>query len=171
MKQINIIWIAVAFFLGILATQAILKLKLFVIKRNNTMLERTFAIIKPDAVEAKNSGKIIDRIEKEGFKIVAMKKIQMSKQQAETFYEVHKGRPFFGELVNFMISGPVIIMVLEKANAIQAWRELMGSTDPKECAPNAIRRLYGTDRGKNATHGSDAPETAKKEIKFFFPEI
>lgn len=170
MKQINIIWIVMAFFLGILATHATLKIKRFITKGNQTM-ERTLAIIKPDAVEAKNSGKIIDRIEKESFKIVAMKKIQMTKQQAEGFYEVHKGRPFFDELVTFMISGPVVVMVLEKENAVKSWRDLMGSTDSKEAASNTIRKLYGTDKGKNATHGSDSLENAKKEIQFFFSEI
>jgi nucleoside-diphosphate kinase len=171
MKKINIIWVFVAFLLGFLAMQAVSKAKRIFNKGNQTMLEKTFAIIKPDAVEAKNSGKIMDRIEKEGFNIIAMKKIHMTKQQAESFYDIHKGRPFFDELVKFMISGPVVVMVLEKENAVKAWRDLMGSTDPKESAPASIRRLYGTDKGKNATHGSDSLENAKKEIKFFFPEI
>ena len=135
------------------------------------MAEKTFAIIKPDAVKAKNSGKIIDRVEQEGFNIVTLKKLHLTKEQAESFYGVHKDKGFFDELVEFMISGPVIVMVLEKDEAIKSWRDLMGNTDPAQAAQNTIRKLYGTDKGVNATHGSDAPETAKEEIKFFFPEL
>jgi nucleoside-diphosphate kinase len=134
-------------------------------------MERTLAIIKPDAVRAKNAGKIIDRIETEGFTIVGMKKLHMSQQQAEDFYAIHKGKPFYAELVEFMSSGPVVVMALEKNNAIQVWRDLMGSTDPVKAAPNTLRKLYGTNVGVNATHGSDAPQTAAIEIKFFFPEL
>lgn len=134
-------------------------------------MERTLAIIKPDAVRAKNAGKIIDRIEAEGFVIVGMKKINLSTTQAEEFYAVHKGKPFYAELVEFMTSGPVVVMALEKSNAIQAWRDLMGSTDPVKAAPNTLRKLYGTNVGVNATHGSDAVQTAAVEIKFFFPEL
>lgn len=137
-------------------------------KRN---IEQTLAIIKPDAVAAKNSGKIIDRIEQEGFNILAMKKITLSKEQSEKFYEIHKDRVFFKELVEFMTSGPVVIMVLEKENAIKAWRDLMGSTDPKQAAEATIRNLYGTNISKNAVHGSDGKETAKTEVAFFFPEL
>ncbi len=135
------------------------------------MLERTLGIIKPDAVKAKNSGKIIDRIEQEGFNIVAIKKLNLTKDQAETFYAVHKGKPFLGELVEFMISGPVVVVALEKDNAIKAWRDLMGATDPALAEENTLRKLYGTDKGINATHGSDAPETSKTEIEFFFPNL
>lgn len=134
-------------------------------------MEKTFAIIKPDAVKAKNSGKIIDRIEQEGFNIVGMKKINMTRNVAELFYAVHKGKPFYTELVDFMISGPCIIMALEKNNAIKAWRDLMGSTNPEKSDPNTLRRLYGTSVGSNATHGSDAPETSKTELTIFFPEL
>jgi nucleoside-diphosphate kinase len=134
-------------------------------------MERTLAIIKPDAVRAKNAGKIIDRIEAEGFTIVGMKKINLSTKQAEDFYAVHNGKPFYAELVEFMTSGPVVVMALEKSNAIQAWRDLMGSTDPVKAAPNTLRKLYGTNVGVNATHGSDAVQTAAVEIKFFFPEL
>ena len=135
-------------------------------------MEKTLGIIKPDAVKAKYSGNIIDRIEHEGFSIVGMRKIHLTKQQAEAFYDVHKERPFFGELVSFMISGPVIVMALEKRNAIQSWRDLMGSTNPAAAAaPNTLRKLYGTSISENATHGSDAPETARKEVAFFFPEL
>ena len=134
-------------------------------------MERTFAIIKPDAVKAKNAGAIIDMIEKNGFEIVRMEKIHLSKDKAEGFYAVHKGKPFFDELVEFMTSGPVIVMVLEKENAIKAWRDLMGNTDSKLAAPGTIRNLFGTDKGVNASHGSDAPETAQQEIKHFFPNL
>ena len=131
-------------------------------------MERTFAIIKPDAVKAKNAGAIIDMIEKNGFEIVRMEKIHLSKDKAEGFYAVHKGKPFFDELVEFMTSGPVIVMALEKENAIKAWRDLMGNTDSKLAAPGTIRNLFGTDKGVNAAHGSDAPETAQQEITYFF---
>ncbi len=141
------------------------------IMKENTMIERTFAIIKPDAVSAKNSGKIINRIEAEDFNILALQKIFLTKEQAENFYDVHKGKAFFDELIDFMTSGPVIIMVLEKDNAIKSWRDLMGATDPAQAEPNSIRKLFGTSKGKNATHGSDAPETAQREIAFFFPSI
>jgi nucleoside-diphosphate kinase len=135
------------------------------------MLEQTLAIIKPDAVASKYTGKIIDRIECEGFGIVGMKKVHLTKQQAEAFYAVHKGRPFYDELTTFMCSGPVVTMALEKENAIQAWRDLMGATDPAQAAPNTLRKLFAKNKGENAVHGSDAPATAKDEIKFFFPEL
>lgn len=134
-------------------------------------MERTFAIIKPDAVKAKNSGKIIDRIEQEGFEIVGMKKIHLTKEQAEQFYAVHNQRPFFAELVEFITSGPVVVMTLQKENAIKAWRDLMGATNPEQAEENTLRKLYGSSVGENATHGSDAPETATEEIKFLFPEL
>jgi nucleoside-diphosphate kinase len=161
---------------------ALLFFKLFQIYKSNNpinniaankeiKMEKTFAIIKPDAVKAKNSGKIIDRIEQEGFEIVGMKKTHLTKDQAEQFYAVHKERPFFASLVEFMTSGPVVVMTLQKENAIKAWRDLMGATDPAQAPENSLRKLYGTDKGENATHGSDAPETAAVEIKFFFPEL
>ncbi len=134
-------------------------------------MEKTLAIIKPDAVQAMHTGKIIDRIEHEGFTIVGMKKLHMTKAQAEAFYAVHKGRGFFDELVEFMSSGPVVVMALSKNGAIMAWRDLMGATDPAKAAPNTLRKLFGTNIGNNATHGSDAPETAAVEVKFFFPEL
>ncbi len=135
------------------------------------MLEKTFAMIKPDAVKAKNSGKIIDIIEKNGFTIVRMEKTQLTKDKAENFYAVHKERPFFGELVSFVTSGPVIIMALEKDNAIKAWRDLMGATDPMKAEAGTIRKQFGTNIGNNASHGSDAPETAKFELSLFFPDL
>lgn len=134
-------------------------------------MEKTLAIIKPDAVKAKNTGKIIDRIEQEGFNIVAMKKLKLEKKDAERFYDVHKERGFFAELTEFMSSGSIVVMALEKPNAIQAWRDLMGATDPAKAAPNTIRKLFGNNVGENATHGSDAAETAAQELKFFFPEL
>jgi nucleoside-diphosphate kinase len=134
-------------------------------------MENTLAIIKPDAVKAKNAGKIIDRIEHEGFDIIGMKKLSLTKQQAEDFYAVHKGKPFLPELVEFMISGPVIVMALAKTNAVQAWRDLMGPTDPAKAPANTLRKLYGTNIGNNATHGSDSQDNACKEIAFFFTEL
>jgi nucleoside-diphosphate kinase len=131
-------------------------------------MERTFAIIKPDSFKAGNAGEIIARIYAEGFKIVGLKKIYLSKIEAQGFYYVHKDRPFFDELTAFMSSGPCIVMVLEAAGAIKKWRDLMGATDPAKAAEGTLRRLYGTFVGENATHGSDAPETAAFEIGYFF---
>ena len=145
--------------------------KMYIVAGFGKKIERTLAIIKPDAVSSKNSGKIIDRIEQEGFNILAMKKLAISKDQAEKFYEVHKDRVFYKELVDFMTSGPAIVMVLEKENAIKSWRDLMGSTDPKQAAEGTIRQLYGSSISKNAVHGSDGLETAKNEVLFFFPEL
>lgn len=134
-------------------------------------MERTFALIKPDAVKAGNTGKIIDRIEQEGFTILGMEKRVISHELAEEFYGVHRERPFFGELVEFITSGPVVAMVLEKPGAIGAWRDLMGATNPAEAAENTLRKLYGANIGNNATHGSDAAETAATEIGLFFPTL
>lgn len=135
------------------------------------MTELTFAIIKPDAVAAHNSGKIIDRIEKEGFKILGMKKCKLNRAQAEIFYEVHKSRPFFGELVDFMVSGPVVVMTLQKENAIAAWRDLMGSTNPASANEGTLRKEFGANIGNNAVHGSDSKDNARREIALFFPEL
>ena len=135
------------------------------------MSEKTFAIIKPDAVAAKNAGKIIDRIEAEGFVIKGMKKIHMSKQMAEKFYFIHRERPFYNDLTSFMSSGPCIVMCLEKENAIKGWRELMGATNPEAAEENTLRKLYGKNIDNNAVHGSDAPETAAEEVAFFFSGI
>jgi len=130
--------------------------------------QQTFAIIKPDAVEAKNTGKIIDMILQDGFEIKKMEKIQFTADQAKTFYAEHKGKPFFDGLVEFMTSGPVIIMVLEKENAIKDWRKLIGATNPAKADKGTIRQLFGTKIPKNAAHGSDAPESAKREIDLLF---
>lgn len=134
-------------------------------------MERTFAIIKPDAVAAGNSGKIIDRIEREGFKIVAMKKIWMTKKMAEGFYAVHKDKPFFNDLTTFMSSGPSIVMILEKENAIADWRKLMGATNPANAEEGTLRKEFGKNIDNNAVHGSDAPETAAQETRYFFADI
>lgn len=131
-------------------------------------MERTFAIIKPNAFADGNAGKILARIYEEGFKVVGLKKLYLSKVEAEGFYYVHKERPFFGELTDFMSSGPCIAMVLEAENAIQKWRDLMGATNPAQAAEGTLRKLYGASVGENATHGSDAPETAAFEIGYFF---
>jgi nucleoside-diphosphate kinase len=131
-------------------------------------MERTFAIIKPDAFKAGNAGKILARIYEEGFTVVGLKKLYLSKVEAEGFYYVHKERPFFGELTDFMSSGPCIVMVLEADNAIKKWRDLMGATNPDEAAEGTLRKQFGTFVGENATHGSDAPETAAFEMGYFF---
>jgi nucleoside-diphosphate kinase len=131
-------------------------------------MERTFAIIKPNAFADGNSGKIIARIYQEGFTIVGLKKLYLSKVEAEGFYHVHRGKPFFGELTEFMASGPCITMVLEADNAIQRWRNLMGATNPAQAGPGTLRREFGKSLGENATHGSDGPETAAFEIGYFF---
>jgi nucleoside-diphosphate kinase len=131
-------------------------------------MERTFAIIKPNAFADNNSGKIIDRILQEGFRIIGLKKLFLSQAEAEGFYHVHRERPFFGELTEFMASGPCIVMVLEADHAIQKWRDLMGATNPAQAAPGTLRKEFGTSLGENATHGSDAPETAAFEIGYFF---
>lgn len=135
------------------------------------MKQKTFAMIKPDAIQAKNAGKIIDLIEKNGFTIIRMEKVQLSKDKAQKFYAVHKERPFFGELVDFVTSGPVIIMALEKEDGIKAWRDLMGATDPLKADEGTVRKIFGKNIGNNATHGSDAPETAAFELSIFFPDL
>lgn len=135
------------------------------------MAEKTFAIIKPDATKAKHAGAIIEIIELNKFNIVKLEKTVLTRAQAEKFYDIHQDKPFFGELVEYMISGPVIIMALEQENAIQNWRDLMGATNPAKAAPGTLRKMFGTSIGNNATHGSDSPENAAKELKFFFPNL
>ena len=134
-------------------------------------MEQTLSIIKPDAVKKGVIGKIIDRFESNGLRIAAMKKMQLTKEIAGEFYEVHKERPFFGELVEFMTSGPVVVMVLEGENAVAKNRELMGATDPKEAKPGTIRADFAESIDANAVHGSDSLENADREIKFFFSKI
>ena len=131
--------------------------------------ERTLAIIKPDAMEAARAGAIIARIQEAGFTVCGMKQIHLTLAQAEGFYEVHRARPFFGELTSFMSRGPVVVMALEAEGAIAKWREVIGATDPAKAADGTIRKLYGKDVGENAVHGSDATETAAGEIAYFFP--
>jgi nucleoside-diphosphate kinase len=135
------------------------------------VIERTLAIIKPDAVSRHLTGEIIKRYEQQGFKILAMKMIKITKAQAEGFYFVHKKRPFFESLANFMAGGPVVVMVLEGEDVIKRYRELMGATHPKEAAPGTIRRDFGTDIEHNVVHGSDSRESAEFEIGFFFPSL
>ena len=134
-------------------------------------MERTFGIIKPDAISRRMSGKIMMKIEENGFNIIAMKKLWLTKQEASGFYTVHKGKPFFESLTDYMSSGPCIAMVLEKDNAVAAWRKLMGSTNPANAEPGTIRKEYAVNLEKNSVHGSDAPETAAFEIRYFFSEL
>ncbi|QFU16257.1 nucleoside-diphosphate kinase [Microvirga thermotolerans] len=131
-------------------------------------IERTFSIIKPDATERNLTGAINALIEKSGLRIVAQKRILMSRREAETFYAVHKERPFFGELVDFMTSGPVVVQVLEGENAVVRYREIMGATNPESAAEGTIRKLYAKSIGENSVHGSDSQENAKIEIAQFF---
>jgi nucleoside-diphosphate kinase len=132
------------------------------------MAERTLCIIKPDAVEKRKTGAILARIEESGFRILAMRMTHLTRPEAEGFYEVHRQRPFFGELVQFMTRSPVVVAVLERDNAVAAWRDLMGATDPAKAAPNTIRKLFGSNVGENATHGSDSLDNARREIAYFF---
>jgi nucleoside-diphosphate kinase len=134
-------------------------------------MERTFAIIKPDAVGRGLAGDIIKRIEASGMKIRGMRLMHLSRGQAERFYEVHKARPFYGDLCTYMTSGPVIVMVLEGDKAIARWRELMGATDPAKASAGTIRKDFGENIERNAVHGSDAPETAAQEVPFFFSSL
>ncbi len=133
-------------------------------------IERTFSILKPDATARNLTGAINAIIEKAGLRIVAQKRVHISRTQAEKFYAVHRERPFFGELVNFMISGPVVVQVLEGENAIAKYRDVMGATDPAKAAAGTIRKTHAKSIGENSVHGSDAPDTAVKEIGQFFSE-
>ncbi|MEO8757497.1 MAG: nucleoside-diphosphate kinase [Devosia sp.] len=133
-------------------------------------LERTFSIIKPDATRRNITGNIIALIEANGLRVVASKRIHMTRAQAEGFYAVHKDRPFYGELVEQMIAAPVVVQVLEGEQAIIKYREVMGATNPEKAAPGTIRKEYALNMGENSVHGSDAPETAAQEIKFFFTD-
>ena len=133
-------------------------------------LERTFSIIKPDATRRNITGKIITKIEEGGLRVIASKRIRMTRAQAEGFYAVHKDRPFYGELVEQMIAAPVVVQVLEGENAILKYRDVMGATNPEKAAAGTIRKEYALNMGENSVHGSDAPETAAQEIKFFFTD-
>jgi nucleoside-diphosphate kinase len=135
------------------------------------MIQRTFSIIKPDAVNRNLQGAILKMIQDAGLKILAMKMIRMTKKQAEGFYAVHKERPFFDSLTDFMCSGPVVVSVLEGENAVSRYREVMGATNPADADKGTIRRTYALDIEKNSVHGSDAPETAAVEIAYFFNQL
>lgn len=130
--------------------------------------EQTFAIIKPDAVAAGHTGNILGMIEQAGFRVRGLKMMRLSKQQAEGFYDIHREKPFFSGLVEFMTEGPVVVMVLQRENAIKHWREVMGATNPEKAAEGTIRKKFAKNIERNAVHGSDAPETAAVEIPFFF---
>src|SRR5687768_3061491 len=134
------------------------------------MADRTFTIIKPDSVEKGNSGEILTRLEKEGFKILGLKKLRLSPPQAEAFYGVHRDRPFFKDLVRYMTSGPVYVAALERQDAVPHLRKVMGATDPAKAEPGTVRKEFGESIERNAIHGSDSPENAKIEVHFFFAE-
>ena len=131
-------------------------------------VQRTLAIVKPDGVEQRVAGKVIARIEAEGFRIAGLKMVRLGKAEAEGFYAVHRGKPFFSSLTAFMSSGPAVVMVLEREEAIAKWRELMGATNPANAAPGTLRKELATSVERNIVHGSDAPETAAFEIAYFF---
>ena len=135
------------------------------------MVQRTLAIIKPDAVQRRLAGRILSRIEEQGFQIRAMRRVHLSRPEAEGFYAVHRERPFFGSLTGFMSSGPAIVMVLEADDAIRKWRALMGATDPGKADAGTLRKEFAESIERNATHGSDAPETAAYEIGYFFSGV
>jgi nucleoside-diphosphate kinase len=131
-------------------------------------LERTLAIIKPDAMAARHAGEILATIEKAGFRILALRTTRLTEPQAQGFYAVHSAKPFFAGLVKFMTEGPIIVMALEREDAIRKWRETMGATNPAQAAEGSIRKRFGTSIERNSVHGSDAPETAETELRFFF---
>jgi nucleoside-diphosphate kinase len=134
-------------------------------------MEKTFSIIKPDAVASGNAGKILALLEENGFRIAALRMVKLSQSQAEGFYAVHKARPFYPSLVKFMTEGPVIVMALERDDAVKKLREVMGATNPANAAPGTIRKEFAESIEANSVHGSDAPETAANEIRFFFRDL
>ena len=134
-------------------------------------LQKTFSIIKPDAVAGGKAGRILSLLEDNGFRVVALRMTKLSQSQAEGFYAVHKERPFFASLVKFMTEGPVIVMALERADAVKKLREVMGATNPANAAEGTVRKLYAESIERNAIHGSDAPETAAEELKYFFTTV
>ena len=134
-------------------------------------MERTLAIIKPDAVEHRHAGRLLARIEEEGFRLVALRMAHLTRRDAEGFYAVHRERPFFDDLTAFMSSGPCIVLVLEAENAISRWREIMGATDLAKAGEGTLRKQFATNIERNACHGSDAPETAATEVAYFFPGV
>ncbi|MFH1643803.1 MAG: nucleoside-diphosphate kinase [bacterium] len=155
----------------LLITDIYLTNKIFSKKNSDKKIEQTLAMIKPDAVEAKYTGKIIDRIENEGFEIIKIKKLKLTEEKAQNFYAIHKDKSFFDDLVNFMSLGPIIVMILQKEDGIEQWHQLMGDTNPQKAKENTLRRIFGTNTEKNAVHGSDSPQTAKQEILFFWKKI
>jgi nucleoside-diphosphate kinase len=165
------LWQEFIFYLN-LKGRIFLKLIYNVLKtsKGGELMERTLVMIKPDGVERNLIGKIISIFEENGLRVVALKKVRLSKEQAKAFYIVHKERPFYDSLTDYMSSGPIVAMVLEGENAIKKVREIMGATDPKEAAEGTIRKLFGVDKEKNTVHGSDSPESAAKEIPFFFSD-
>ena len=134
-------------------------------------MERTFAMIKPDATARGISGRILSRVEEEGFQVLGMRLVHMSKAQAEGFYAVHRERPFFGDLTTFMSSGRTVVLALEREDAIKHWRDVMGATNPAEAEPGTIRAEFGESIERNSTHGSDAPDTAAFELGYWFPGV
>ena len=134
-------------------------------------MERTLAIIKPDAVEQRHAGRILARIEEEGFRLVALRMAHLTRREVEGFYAVHRERPFFDDLTAFMSSGPCIVLVLEAENAISRWREIMGATDPAKAGEGTLRKQFATNIERNACHGSDAAQTAATEIAYYFPGV
>ncbi len=143
----------------------------YVLHLNGDRMERTFAIIKPDAVERNITGKILDRIESAGFRVVGMKRIRITREQAMGFYYVHKERPFFSDLCTYMARGPIVVLVLENADAIAGWRKLMGATNPANADAGTIRKEFGVSLEENSVHGSDSPESAVFEIPYFFNQL
>ena len=133
-------------------------------------MERTLCIIKPDGIENGHVGEIITRIEREGFSILGMKRTRLSRSAAEHFYAVHRERPFFADLVEYMISGPSVLIALERDNAVEHWRKVIGATDPEDADEGTIRRMFGVDKGRNTVHGSDSAENGRLEISIFFSE-
>jgi nucleoside-diphosphate kinase len=134
-------------------------------------MQTTLCILKPDSVAARNTGPMLTEIERSGLEIVGLRKLRLSRGDAEKFYAVHQQRPFYGSLVEFMTSGPVVVAALRGEDAVQRWRDLMGATDPAKAAPGTLRKRFGTNIEHNGCHGSDAVETARQEIAFFFPEL
>jgi nucleoside-diphosphate kinase len=130
--------------------------------------ERTLCIVKPDAVEKQKAGAILQRVEEAGFRILAVRMLHLTRREAESFYEIHRERPFYTDLVQFMTRSPVVVAVLEHENAVTRWRDVMGATDPAKAAAGSIRKLFGSNVGENATHGSDSVENARREIGFFY---
>ena len=134
-------------------------------------VQRTLCIIKPDAVEKRKAGAILQRIEEAGFRILALRMTHLTADQAERFYEIHRQRSFFAELIRFMTRSPVVVAALEREDAVARWRDLMGATDPAKADPGTIRKMFGSNVGENATHGSDSLENARVEVAFFFPGL